>query len=87
MTLLIFDGTDPNGNYQECRFSGPSLVIELEAVGKLVDKGWTIYRIRLVNLFDMKNSTVLPRELFNRNTPSNPFNQLLREVDSILSVK
>lgn len=82
MTLLVFDGTDPDGNYQECRFSDVSLVANLDAVSQLVKKGWTIYRIQLQ---DKDKSTVLPRELFSEHSCSNPLDQLLAEINLILA--
>ncbi len=82
MTLLVFDGTDPDGNYQECRFSDASLMANLEAVSQLVTKGWTIYRIQLQ---DKGKSTVLPRDLFDEHLYSNPLDRLLAEINLILA--
>ena len=85
MILLFFCCTDPSGHYHECSLSGFDLEVCMESVTILVQQGWLLHSIKVVD--NDNRSIFLPAEAFDGQSLFYPIQQIQKEWETILFPK
>jgi len=83
MMFLLFSCSDPSGHYHECSFSGFDLEVCMESVTALVQQGWRLYSIKLID--HDNRASFLPIEAFDGQSLFYPIQQLQNEWETLLS--
>lgn len=82
MTVIYFMYYNSFGNLQECSYGGPSLESGLDMLTDLVNHGWKLTNIRLI---DSGGTLIpLPVDAFDGNYFNEPLRELRKEWEELL---
>ncbi|SFF29985.1 hypothetical protein [Spirosoma endophyticum] len=82
MAMLFFACVDPQGTYQECNYGAPDIDSCFEALTQLVNTGWQLQRIDLLNA--ERSLISLPVGAFDGVSLSEPLQALQQEWEQLL---
>ncbi|MFD2938283.1 hypothetical protein [Spirosoma flavum] len=84
MIILLFSGRNPQGEFQASTFGGPDLESGFDILTSLVNEGWQLSKVELVN--GSQKTISLPVEIFDGKSFREPLKNLKQEWEDILSL-